>query len=362
MPGEETPFAREGTIAHEFAALYAENIGRQLSTWVDKLDALKRTAKAFYAEHPQMQDATELMIASAEKWQSLARDQHKIGSQCFIEHRVYMEPAVPGCYGTLDLGFISQTSVYVNDFKFGAGVRVYARENPQLKLYAYGLLQEALRRGYNPDEVVITIYQPRVADEPSTWTLDTDDLLEWVEKQVAPKAAEALKGQGDFVPGDHCRFCNAHTSCRAFYEKFEDILAIVDKRTITPEELHAVLAHGSAVKSWIEKVTRETRAKMVGGARVPGFKLVRGRSERAPINEDDIIEELVALGYTNRQIFKMDLHGVTALEALLGKKKFGQYLGDLYRVQEGAPTIAPEDDPREAISTGSDYDDEIDLT
>lgn len=35
----------------------------------------------------------------------------------------------------------------------------------------------------------------------------------WAEDELKPKAALAIKGEGEFCTGDHCRFCRVRATC-----------------------------------------------------------------------------------------------------------------------------------------------------
>ena len=46
-----------------------------------------------------------------------------------------------------------------------------------------------------------------------------EELLDWAETYVRPRAKLAFEGKGEQVPGDWCRFCRARTSCKACAEE-----------------------------------------------------------------------------------------------------------------------------------------------
>lgn len=53
---------------------------------------------------------------------------------------------------------------------------------------------------YDIEELYLTIYQSRI-NNINTWIIDKEALLEWVEKELKPKAQPAYEGKGDFEPG-----------------------------------------------------------------------------------------------------------------------------------------------------------------
>lgn len=60
----------------------------------------------------------------------------------------------------------------------------------------------------------MTIIQPRL-ENISTFECSVEELLDWAENYVRPRARLAFEGKGEQVPGDWCRFCRARTSCKA---------------------------------------------------------------------------------------------------------------------------------------------------
>ena len=78
-------------------------------------------------------------------------------------------------------------------------------------LHGYGFL-------YDIKTVSMTIIQPRM-ENISTCTMPVDELNAWAEEYVRPRALLAYKGEGNLVPGDHCRFCRAKSVCRACAEE-----------------------------------------------------------------------------------------------------------------------------------------------
>ena len=82
-----------------------------------------------------------------------------------------------------------------------------------MMLYALGALRlfDSL---YDIDTVSMSIYQPR-RENVSTWTITVDELLDWAENTLKPKAELAFNGEGEFVPGSWCTFCKVAVKCRA---------------------------------------------------------------------------------------------------------------------------------------------------
>ena len=92
-----------------------------------------------------------------------------------------------------------------------------------------------------------------------------------------------------------------------------------------------------------------------------GFKLVAGRGRRVFKNEDDVVDILIGEGYED-QIFDSSLKSLTAIERLMGPKRFKEIFADEVMTIPGKVQIAPVDDDRPAVgaSAADEYDDEYD--
>lgn len=76
--------------------------------------------------------------------------------------------------------------MHIIDFKYGKGVRVTAKNNPQMKLYALGALNNYSMLCEQPDIIEMTIFQPRI-ENISTWSIETATLLDWANTELNTK-------------------------------------------------------------------------------------------------------------------------------------------------------------------------------
>jgi hypothetical protein len=211
----------------------------------------------------------------------------------------------------------------------------------------------------------MTIIQPRLYDK-STDEHTVSFLNEWALNYVKPRAELADKGEGELVPGDHCKFCKIKAKCEALAKaqleaaQAEFELAVVDDpvsptilepNQMSPEMLARILTIGPKFQDWFKDVAKYATAVMINdGVKLPGYKIVRGRSNRVLTDKEKIAEILRTNGYEDDDYLKpRDLLGITALEKNIGKKVFDNLVGDYVIKPEGQPTIAPESDSRDAI-------------
>jgi len=275
--------------------------------------------------------------------------------QVLIEQRLNFSKYVPDGFGTGDCVIIADGVLHIIDFKYGQGVLVSAEDNPQMKLYALGAL-ELFDGIYDISTVSMTIYQPR-RENVSTYTVFKESLYQWAEEILKPTAAIAFKGDGDYVPGEHCQFCRAAVKCRARAEeklklaRFEFTLPPL----LTDTDIEEILTKLDDLTSWANDIKAYAlEAAVSHGKEWRGFKLVEGRSIRKYLNEEAVAEAAKAAGY--RDIYETKLIGITAMEKLLGKAKFQEILGGLIEKPPGKPTLVPLSDKRQAINTSAKHD------
>jgi hypothetical protein len=202
----------------------------------------------------------------------------------------------------------------------------------------------------------MTVLQPRL-DNWADSELLVEDLLEWADKYVKPRAQLAWDGKGDLVPGSHCTdgFCRARYQCPA---RAEAALAVAKQEfalkapeLLTLSQLVDVLSKADMAIKWLQDVQTYALKQAEGGHDIAGYKLVEGRSNRKYSDADAVAERLIQSGVDEAVIYERSLLGITAMEKAIGKKKFAELLGDLVTKPAGKPTLVPVDDGRPAISS-----------
>ena len=269
-----------------------------------------------------------------------------------IEQRLDFSKYVPEGFGTGDCLIIADGTLHIIDFKYGQGVLVSAEDNPQMKLYALGAL-DLFDGIYDIEMVSMTIYQPR-RENVSTSTVSKENLYQWAEEVLKPKAELAFNGDGNFCPGEWCQFCRAAVKCRARAEAkmklatFEFALPPL----LSDEEIADILSSIGDLTNWAnEIIAYATDAAVNHGKKWPGFKVVEGRSNRKYKDEEAVAEAAKNAGY--RDIYKQSLITITEMEKLMGKSKFNEILGELVMKPPGKPTLVPVSDKRPEMNTSS---------
>ena len=197
----------------------------------------------------------------------------------------------------------------------------------------------------------MTIIQPRLNNEPCIDEMPVDELLDWAENYVKPRAELAYAGVGDFCPGkETCKWCRAQGQCKARYRKNLELYDDTpDLMLISIEEAAAVLEKADDIKAWLSDLETLCMTYLFAGETVPGFKLVEGRSNRKYTDADQVVEAMLAAGYEEATLFERKLITLTQMEKDFGKKAVGEILQDLIVKPQGKPTLAPEKDKRPAF-------------
>ena len=343
-------YAEQGTAAHTFADL---RIRLAYAAPAD-FHGLMKEAEAFctsnaYYDAEMERTITEYVDFVIERYaaaQAMTKD-----AVLFTEQRLDYSAWAPEGFGTGDVIIIADGLMEVIDLKYGQGVPVSAEGNPQLRLYAAGAWA-AYEMLYDIDTIQMTICQPRL-DSISTSTIAVKNLLQWLDEEVRPKADQAWAGAGEFTPGEHCRFCNGLTRCRAIADhnlelaKFE----FKDAADLSIDEIAEILGRTDLLTMWVKAIGDYALEQALQGVEVPGWKVVEGRSNRAYIDQDAVAKQLVGNGYEEAIIYERNLLGITAMEKTLGKKNFNLLLANLVAKPPGAPKLAPSTDPRPAIGS-----------
>ena len=357
MPDTSSVYAEEGTLAHGLAEL---KMKRHLDLITDKEFLTRRKYFIFHDLY------TEEMAEHCDRFVTYITEQfteaktRSSDAVVFLEQRLDFSRWVPEGFGTGDCTIISDGIMEVIDFKYGKGVEVEAEDNSQMMLYALGAL-DSYGFIYNIEVIRMTVHQPRI-DNISSWEISVVELMEWADEVLKPKAEIAWAGEGDAVSGDWCRFCKVKNRCRARAEASESIpnaFEFKHPNLLDADEIADLLHKTSLIQTWakdIEDFALEQARDY--GVKFKGWKLVEGRSNRKYTDPEAVEQVLRAVKYRKKDIFKApELLGITAMEKLLGKKKFGELLKDLVDKPPGKPTLVIETDKRpELNSAAADFD------
>lgn len=344
FPKKSSEYAEEGTAAHALAELVARYYLGELPE-MDYENRRDELAKGTYYNAEMQECANDygrLVLETFKAAQERSED-----AFVELEARVDFSKYVKDGFGTGDCIIVADKMLEIIDFKYGKGVRVEAAGNPQMKLYAIGALLK-YNTLFDIDTVRMTIFQPRLPGEQSSDEITVDELTEWAEKFIKPRAKLAYKGEGEFAPSEEtCKFCRAKEQCKA---RAEYNLKLFDEAPdallITPGEAGHILEKAKDIRAWLEDLEKLVSTTLLNGTPVTGWKLVEGRSNRRFTDELKVAEAMKAAGYDEALLYKRELITLTQMEKDFGKKAVAEVLGSLIEKPRGKPTLAPASDKK----------------
>lgn len=338
-------YADEGTLAHAVAELKLRYEIGELTDLEYQEQRIALQENAYYTG--EMEEATDFYVEVVLESLAAAGD----GAELMIEQQLDLSKWIPEGFGTSDAVIIGGGMIQAIDLKYGKGVKVKAKNNPQLRLYGLGAAN-LFGSLYDFDTVRTTIVQPRL-DHVDSETSLLKELLLWGEEEVAPRAIMAMEGSDYLAAGDWCRFCPAKARCRKRAEFNLELARMEFQRPplLSDEEIGEVLTKAEHLKKWAEEVSEYALTEALSGKHFDGWKLVEGRSIRKYADEVKVAETLKAAGFDEAMLYQRKLYGITDMEKLVGKKKLAATLGDLLIKPQGKPVLVPESDKRQAINT-----------
>jgi len=377
MPESTSNYAEEGRLAHAIAELKVLKKFTIMTsrTYATRLNKLNKEA----AYDPEMDKTTDLYLEHLMEQAMTYNSAPTVAAEVKVDFADY----VPEGFGTCDCVMIGGDTLCITDYKHGKGVPVAAESNPQMRLYALGALKRyAPIFGDTIKHVRMSIDQPRL-DSYTTDTITVEDLRAWGDS-IKPIASKAFSGSGEFVPGDHCRFCRGKAQCRAranvntALEDFKDCMpagtlpadAMIPQEfahvgpitggTIHPllsdEEIGDLLIRGKYLIQWYKDLEAYATDALLSGKEIPGWKLVAGRSIRTFNDQDAAIQAVIAAGYDEALVYDRKPKTLSELEKLMGKAEFAEKIGSFVVKPLGKPTLALATDKRDAYNpAASDF-------
>lgn len=362
IPEEESAYAKEGTLAHAICELKLQKL------FTDK-NMTDRTYKGRLKKLQQDEMYAPEMEGYADEYADYVSGiafSFPASPFVAIEKRLDYSPWAPEGFGTGDCVIIYGKDLHVIDFKYGKGVPVKAEGNYQLALYALGAYRE-FGMLFPIEDVHLHIVQPRIPNT-SSWSTTLKEVLAWGEAVVKPAAEKAFKGEGAFRPADYCSgdaenycksgFCKAYGRCRATADKNMDLLKEAwdegqNQKKLPPllswEEAGELLKKAMFLKDWVQKLENAALSEIVSGGKVPGWKIIEGRSNRKLSDADAAFAELVQAGYEEAILYRREPIPLGELEKTLSKEHRQDILSKYIVKPQGKPTLAPEDDARPAM-------------
>lgn len=355
MPNESSVYAREGSAAHKIGEM-------ALREEKNAIDYLGFKLK----EYPEI-DVDETMCAlvqeyldavrgEIEKYEQAGYDDAELG----VEVRFDLSHIYPQMFGTCDavLYLPQWKKLIVFDYKHG-WVSVPVERNPQTMYYALGAITGKHNRDVRDIELVIV--QPRSGHRATVkrWSCSEEELMDY-KYVLIDSAKRTERPDAKLNPGEWCKFCPASPVCRALSNRIEKLIMakpdpvegiyMTQPDKIPFSDLKEIWLNAGMIESWVKNVKAYCHAQAVAGHRLPGTKLVEGRSTRKWRDEKEALESLETMrnltGEIEGEIYTVKLKSPAQIEDMLPKKEHSK-IEDLWVKGRGALTLVPDTDERE---------------
>lgn len=379
IPDESSPYANEGTAAHELAAhCLREKVDP--SDFADfVIDIKAETPEAMFIEtiHQGNGDTTwkvdDDMIEAVDIYVNYAREIMSRADEIAIEERLEIKRIAPDMFGTGDFGAYvrAEKTLYVADYKHGKGVAVEAKGNKQGVCYGSGFVSRWPK--LDIEKIVIVIVQPRCfhPDGPiREWVIPSyREFLEHVD-ELETAAEKTELENAPLSAGDHCLWCPASIKCaeaknfalQAAFDDFSEVdvpkddepstdLVPANPALLTPDQLGELLPKIDVIAKWCKQVKDYANEQARAGAIPTGFKLVAGKSKRV-IKDPEGLKAVAELMFgidPDDLMSEPEMLGITGVEKAVGKKNI-KALTPFIEKTQGAPALVPVADPRKAVN------------
>ena len=364
FPDTSSAYAREGTAAHELAAMVLEDPSSTANHYVGK--------KIAFDDHGEevVWPITKEMADYVDDYVSFVRER-AVGKILHVECKLSIGHITgeDGATGTSDVVIIDreQEAIEVIDLKYGMGVRVDAENNEQMQFYALGALYEyELISDFS--WVTMVIHQPRL-NHVSEWNIPVDQLRRFEDE--ARHAADKVRWEEPtFNPSEkQCRFCKAKATCPALRAEVTEIVggaATLDE--FTPQTVDSqsgdnylpmAMSKVGMVEDWCKAVRAEVERRLLAGQTVDGYKLVEGRKGNRAWSDESAVEQLFkSFRLRQEEMYDFKLISATKAEKLLkANPKRWAKAEQLITRSDGKPSVAPATDKRPAMDVKPVLDD-----
>lgn len=271
------------------------------------------------------------------------------------------------CNGTADCLIVSNSMLEVVDLKTGGWL--VEPDDPQVLLYGLGALIQYVQNGKVPfDMVRLTIFQPKRPgeDQIARWVdITPEALMQWGHMEFKVRAA-ATDGDPAGVPSDTaCKFCQAQPSCPEYQAfigasaealtgepvdqdgAFDVLMSTETVDQMSVDKLAKLLDAAPLIRARLKDAEERATKLAKDRVKVPGYKLVRGKSNRVwGLEPEELVKKLKNLKLKKGEIYEEKLRSPKGIQDLGLPIDKWEKIKKLITTPEGKLTLAPESDPK----------------
>lgn len=346
LPDGDTSCADEGTVAHWIAAkiLKGETLPEIGTQWeVENKEVVPVLVDSGLPTVTFTQEMLDYVRKYTDRI-SVAQ----VGESHTEEHVKIFD----NLEGTPDNFYFHDEVLFVSDLKYGYQ-QIDAKDNYQLLLYAYGIIQK-YKESYWIDGVVLAIYQPRL-DRIDSYTYTREEFdVKITELQMAASTTQSVNALELLHPGEHCAkyYCKARATCPAL-NKF--VLSDLPDMEDVDDDIGSKLSKIPIIRSWCDAVEQEAyRLAVREGKPVSGYKVVQSRSGNRKWRSDQEAEQIMrSMRLRREQMYNYKIISPTEAEKMFKQGTLGTRRWDRLREaitrSESKLLLVPESDKREAV-------------
>lgn len=367
--------AAEGTVGHEVAEEWLTSDRRPIHL-VGTTRTVQEAHESFEVEITwEMLDYIEQYV----EWCSMLPGEHYIETRADFSD---LTP-IPKQSGTSDHAACYDQTLVISDLKYGKGVQVWAKENTQLILYAYGFFKK-YDHLYNFQKIILRIGQPRL-DHFDEGEITRETLLERAQ-WLKVRAHAAWQIDAPRKPSiKACQWCNIKSGCSALFvlmmrildgdiaslardittEETEEKMSVLDSSDeiqaieidqLTTAQKGRIYQYRRLVERFFTDLQNDLQERVSRGEEVEGCKLVNGRTNRTFMSENKVLEHLDFLGVDLEQMYERKMLSPAKTEEVLRKTGYSRkvipiLLDPVVIKTEGKPTLALDTDRRKALKS-----------
>lgn len=405
-PDDTSEYADEGTAAHWLGSTCLTE-GKRAEAYLGRiihvingvywpggnapkpplLKGHKRNIEREFAVTADMAEHVNTYIDNIRKFSVLP------GAEVMVEERV----PISHITGEKDAEGTSDTVIYVpgevdelqvHDLKFGYGVKVYAKENPQGMMYLLGALRKFEPLFGTPKRFRFIVHQPRL-DHLDEWDCSFEELQAFAQEAEAAATAGRMamefadnwigKSNTYLTPGDHCRksFCKARATCPALAVMMAEgagadfeVLADIGKKpagerekaigALIPTDLRALGEKAAVIDTmldWAKQVRARIEAALfehnnsAEAQQALGCKLVQGKKgNRQWGDETAVLEVMKKMRLKSDEIYDYSVKTPPAMQKVLkDHPKRWNALAPFVTQKDGQPSVTDLADKRPAL-------------
>jgi len=268
----------------------------------------------------EMIEAVQVCLDTVEAERALLQKRGAPSGVSVQAEQFITDPDNPDFGGTVDFSITSPDSLTIVDFKYGQGIPVEVKDNPQLLCYAL-LAEKDIYEGEGAfDSFRLVVVQPRCPHEEGpvrSWeptvqeVSDFSMMLEnfWEEKSSVFKA------------GDHCRFCPHKANCPELYQLTQATAAKeFEAESMTPEIAGELLERRGAIELYFKALEEWAHSRMESGEKIPGRKLVhRFGNRKYAVEDEEILKRCRSRKLGKRKVTETKILSPARLEKIAGK-------------------------------------------